>query len=67
MPSGTGGSRRLTILWVAAAFALVGVIGLLFVPGAWIFWVVLLVFAVTAIPQAWVRRRSGGPGESRRR
>jgi predicted amidohydrolase len=45
-PRTDSGSRRLTILWVAAAFALVGVIGLLLVPSALILWVVLFVFAL---------------------
>jgi hypothetical protein len=57
-------SRRLTILWAAAALALVGLIGLLLVPSARIVWIVLLVFALAAIPQAWIRH---GAGERERR
>lgn len=48
---------RRAIFWCAAAFALVGVIGLvLFPPAKWI-WITVLVIALTAIPQGFVSTR----------
>jgi hypothetical protein len=41
-----------TTAWVGVGFAAVGVIGLIVAPGAAILWVVLLVFAIMAVPQA---------------
>jgi hypothetical protein len=46
--------------WAAVAFAAVAVIGLRLVPSMRMIWVVLLVLAVVAVPQAvLIGRRSG--------
>jgi len=52
----TSGGRR-AIFWCGAGFAAVGVAGLMLVPaGTWI-WIVLIVIALTAIPQGFVSTR----------
>lgn len=48
-------SLRRAILWSAAAFLAVGVVGLLLAPGLLLVWVVLLVFGIAAVPQAFRR------------
>ena len=49
---------RYTVYWVAAAFAGIGVVGMIIVPaGKWI-WITVIVLALLAIPQAFVSTRS---------
>lgn len=50
-------SLRRAILWSAAAFLAVGVAGLLLAPGLRFLWVVLLIFGIAAVPQAFRRER----------
>jgi hypothetical protein len=62
----TEGARdRLAIFWCAVAFAGGGVAGLELLPAAKWIWIVLIVVALTAIPQAFPstrRRRHGRRG-----
>ena len=51
-------AERRAILWVGALFAAAALVGHLLVPGADIVWLSLLIFAVAAVPQAFIR--SGG-------
>lgn len=50
-------SLRRAILWSAAAFLAVAVTGLLLLPGLRILWIVLLIFGIAAVPQAFSRNR----------
>ncbi len=50
-------AERRAILWSAAAFLAVAVAGLTLAPGLRLLWVVLLVFGITAVPQALRRNR----------
>jgi hypothetical protein len=50
-------AERRAILWSAAAFLAVAVAGLLFAPGLRLLWVVLLVFGIAAVPQAFWHNR----------
>jgi purine-cytosine permease-like protein len=50
-------SLRRAILWSAAAFLAVAVTGLLVVPGLRFLWIVLLIFGIAAVPQAFSRKR----------
>jgi hypothetical protein len=53
----TAAARRATA-WAGAAIAVIAVLGLLYAPGLLLLWIVLLVFAVAAIPQALLAARS---------
>jgi hypothetical protein len=50
-------AEQRAILWSAAAFLAIAVAGLLFAPGLRLLWVVLLVFAIAAVPQGLRRTR----------
>ncbi len=54
----TNGNERRAIAWAGAALAALAVLGLVYAPGAGIVWLVLLVFAVAAIPQALLAGRA---------
>ena len=60
------GERR-AILWGAVLFASVALVGHLVFAKADVFWLVLLVLAVAAVPQAFLRRSPGNAGNRRRR
>jgi len=67
---GDGGDRareRRTILWGGALLAAAAVVGHLLAPGANIVWLLLLFFAVAAIPQAFIRTRGKQVRRDRRR
>lgn len=49
--------------WSAALFAAIAVVGLFALPSLKLIWIVLLVFAIVAVPQVLLRARS----ESRKR
>jgi cyanate permease len=53
--------------WAGVALAAIGVLGLLYAPGARILWIVLLVFAVGAVPQVVFRVRLEERRERERR
>jgi hypothetical protein len=48
-------SLRRAILWSAAAFLAVGVVGFLVAPGLRLLWIVFLLFGVAAVPAAFQR------------
>jgi hypothetical protein len=50
-------SFRRAVLWSAVAFLAIAVAGLLLAPGLQFLWIMLLVIAVTAVPQAFLRER----------
>jgi hypothetical protein len=54
---GDRASERRAILWGGAVLAGVALVGHLLAPGADLLWLVLLFFAVAAVPQAFTRRR----------
>jgi hypothetical protein len=54
--SGERVGERRAILWVGAWLAAVALVGHLLAPGADLLWLVLLLFAVAAVPQAFIRR-----------
>lgn len=56
----------LTIVGCFAAFAVVAIVGLATLPQATVVWIVLLVFAMTAVPQVLLRRRARGADEGER-
>lgn len=60
------GERR-AILWGAVLFASVALVGHLVLARADLFWLVLLVLAVAAVPQAFLRRSPGDADDGRRR
>ena len=47
------GAERRAILWAATVFLAVAVAGFLFAPGLRLLWVVVLVFGIAAVPQAF--------------
>ncbi len=49
-------SLRRTTLWVAAAFVGLAVAGLAIAPSLRLLWLMLLVFGIAAVPQAFRRR-----------
>jgi hypothetical protein len=51
-PSLNAAAERRAVLWSAAAFLAIAVVGLLFAPGLRLLWAVLLFFAVAAVPPA---------------
>ena len=53
--------------WAGVALAAIAVLGLLFARGLVLLWIVLLVFAVAAIPQALLSGRRGERRERRGR
>ena len=53
--SGEGPRERRAILWGGALFAAAALVGHLLAPDADIVWLVLLLFAVAAVPQALIR------------
>jgi hypothetical protein len=56
----TAAARRATA-WAGVALAAIAVLGLLYARGLLLLWIVLLVFAVAAIPQALLAgRRTDG-------
>jgi Flp pilus assembly protein TadB len=50
-------SLRRAILWSATAFLAVAIAGFWFAPGLRLLWVVIVVFGVAAVPQAFRRDR----------
>ena len=59
--AGSRAHERRAIFWSAAALAGFAVLGLLVVPGGRVIWIVLLVFAVMAIPQGIALTREQRP------
>jgi hypothetical protein len=58
-PDQRAGRREVVaILWVAAAFIAVAVVGFLVVPAGRVVWAVLLFFGVIAVPQAFLHSRN---------
>jgi len=51
-PSLNAAAERRAVLWSAAAFLAIAVVGLLFAPGLRSLWAVLLFFGVAAVPPA---------------
>ncbi len=49
----TAAGKRATA-WAGVALAAITVLGLLFAPGLLLIWIVLLVFAIAAVPQAFL-------------
>jgi hypothetical protein len=62
----TAAAQRATA-WAGAALAAIAVFGLLYAPGLLVLWIVLLVFAVAAIPQALLAGRLESRRERRGR
>jgi hypothetical protein len=56
-PSLNAAAERRAVLWSAAAFLAIAVVGLLFAPGLHLWWAVLLFFGVAAVPPALRRNR----------
>jgi hypothetical protein len=59
--------ERRAILWGGALLAAVAVVGHFLLSGADVLWFVLLLFALAAIPQAFVRRSAEDAPPRRRR
>ena len=55
--AGEAASLERAVLWSAAAFVAVGVVGFLVVPGLRFLWIVFLIFGIAAVPAA-LRRDS---------
>jgi hypothetical protein len=55
------------ILWGGALLAAAAIVGHLLAPGANIVWLLLLFFAVAAVPQAFIRSRGKQVRHDRRR
>ena len=65
--SGERARERRAILWGGALFAAAALVGHLLAPGADIVWLLLLIFAVAAVPQAFIRRSGNRVRRDRRR
>jgi hypothetical protein len=65
--SGERARERRAILWGGALFAAAALVGHLLAPGADIVWLLLLIFAVAAVPQALIRSSGNHVRRDRRR
>ncbi len=46
--------ERVAVIWSGALFVLIGVVGLHWVPGLRVVWIVILIFGVATVPQVAV-------------
>ena len=61
-------STQRAIGWAGVVLAVIAVLGLLSLPGAWFVWIAMLVFAAASIPQAlFAGRFEQRKGAGRRR
>ena len=66
-PTTSTGSTLRASAWAAVVLAAVAVVGLVAAPSVRLLWIVLLVFAVAAVPQAFAAERLQARRERARR